>query len=400
MNILLLTPTYPPTQGGVQTQMKLIARELNRRGHKISVVTEEVKNVSEMEENADNIKIFRLKSPVIKIDPWRSYFFIEQNINKIKNIVKEEKVDILHVQHANRSFAYAYLMKKHFVIPIISTIHVSWLADPIYRKWRSDIRELFRRTFKLLPGLWFDKKSILSADFVITISKHFEKVCERIGEDGKVVTISNAIDLNEFNPNVRPIDLDCEGYKILCPARISPEKGQIYLIDALKQVNQSIKAHAFFMGSGDSKEEKKLKNRVRELELEKYVHFLPTQPYDKVPGFYKTADLIVLPSTSEGVPLVILENMALGNIVVASNVGGIPELIYHGETGLLFPPKNSEELAKLITKALTDKRLRQRIKKNTIVEAYERFDVKKSAEKIEQIYKKVLDTNSFNVQKE
>ena len=387
MNVLILTPTYPPTQGGVQTQVKLIAEELNRRGHKISVVTEEVKNAPEMEEG-ENIKILRLRSPIAKIDPWRSYFFIKQNINEIKKIAKEEEADIIHVQHANRSFAYAYLLKKHFVIPIVSTIHVSWLADPLYRKWRLDFREPFRRTFKLLPGLWFDKKSILSADFIITISKHFEKVCERIRGDGKVATIPNAIDLNQFNPDVRPIELDCKGYKILCPARISPEKGQIYLIGALKTVNESTKAHVFFMGSGNPKEEKKLKNRVCELGLENYVHFLPPQPYDKVPGVYKAADLIVLPSTSEGIPLVILENMALGNVVVASDVGGVPELIEHKKTGLLTPPGEPKLLAKRIIKALKDEELREKLMLNAVKKA-KNYSVEKSVKKIEQIYQKV-----------
>jgi len=386
MNILMLTPTYPPTQGGVQTQIKLIAGELNRRGHKISVVTEEVKNAPEIEE--EDIKIFRLKTSLMKIDPWRSYFFIEQNINKIKNIVKEEKVDILHVQHANRSFAYAYLMKKHFVIPIVSTIHVSWLADPLYRKWRLDIKEPFRRTFRLLPGLWFDKKSILSTDFVITISKRFEEVCERIRGDGKVVTIPNAIDLNQFNPNVRPIELDCEGYKILCPARISPEKGQKYLVDALKMVNKSTNAHVFFRGSGNQRELKKLKDRIRKLELEKYVHFIPSQPYENLPKVYKAADLMVLPSTSEPFGIVIIENMALGNIVVASNVGGIPELIEHKETGLLTPPGDPKLLAETIIRALEDEELREKIRINAVKKA-KNYGVEKNVEKIELIYQKV-----------
>ena len=302
------------------------------------------------------------------------------------------------MQHANRSFAYAYLLNKHLAIPLIATIHVSWLADPLYQKWRWGFREPFRRTFKLLPGLWFDRNSIRSADFVITISKHFENVCKRIREDGNVVTIANAIDLTQFNPDVRPVELyGEEGYNILCPARISPEKGQLYLVDALKAVNESVKAHVYFMGSGTPAEEKKLKNRVRKRGLEKYVHFIPPQPYDTISGVYKAADLIVLPSTSEGIPLVILENMALGNVVVASNVGGIPELIEHEETGLLAPPKNSEELAVLITKALVDERLRKRIKRNATAEAYERFDVKKNAERIAQVYGTVLDTNSFKV---
>lgn len=387
MNIVMVTPTYPPTQGGVQTQVNLLAETLNKRGHKITIITERVDGALDIEVK-EGISIYRLDSPFIKLDPWRSYFFIKQNINTFKLIMKEEKADVIHVHHANRSFAYTYLLKKHFTIPVVSTIHVSWLGDPLYREWRRNIKEPVRRTLKVLPGLWFDKQSIISADFVITISKHFEEVCKRVRGYEYITTIPNAVALNQFNPAVQPAEFWRNDCKILCPARISPEKGQIYLIEALKEVNESKKVHVFFMGASDLKEKNKIKNLASQLKLEDYVHFFPPRPYDQVPQYYKAADLIVLPSTSEGLPLAIIENMALGNVVIASNVGGIPELIEDGVTGLLVPPKNPEALAKAIINVLEDLELRNKIKVNAIKRAMD-FDIEKTVGKIEEVYTEV-----------
>ena len=389
MNIVMVTPTYPPTQGGVQTQVKLLAETLNKRGHKITIITEKVVGVPNIEVK-DGISIFRLTPAFIKLDPWRSYFFIRRNINTIKLIMRGEKADVIHVHHANRSFAYAYLLKKYSTIPIVSTIHVSWSGDPLYQEWKMNVKEPVRRGFKLLLGLWFDKQSIISADYVITISKHFEEVCKEIRGERGVTAIPNALDLNQFTPAVRPAEFNRNDCKILCPARISPEKGQIYLIEALKIVNESKKSHVHFMGANEPKERKKIESLTSKLKLENYVHFIPPRPYDQVPQYYKAADLVVLPSTSEGLPLAIIENMALGNVVIASNVGGIPELIEDGVTGLLVPPKNPEALAKAIINVLEDWKLRNKIKANAIKRAMD-YDIEKTVGEIEKIYTEVLN---------
>ena len=391
MNIIMVTPTYPPTQGGVQTQVKLLAETLNRRGHKITIITEREGDIQDVEIN-EGIEIFRLRMPLVKLDPWRSYFFIHRNINTIKSIVKKEKADVIHIHHANRSFAYAYLLKNHLNAPVISTIHVSWLGDPLYQEWRMGIREPIRRGLKLLPGLWFDKQSIISADFVITVSKHFEEVCKRIRGDERVATIPNAINLSQFNPDVKTNFklLNPDGYNILCPARLSPEKGQLYLIKVLKIINDFKNFHVFFMGTNNTKEREKIESMALKLKLTDYVHFVSPQPYNQVPLFYNAADLIVLPSTSESSGLAILENMALGNVVIASNVGGIPELIEHKETGLLVPAKNPKALAGAIIKVVEDWELRYKIKTNAIKRA-RNFDIEKSVIKIEKIYMRTIN---------
>jgi glycosyltransferase involved in cell wall biosynthesis len=90
------------------------------------------------------------------------------------------------------------------------------------------------------------------------------------------------------------------------------------------------------------------------LGIQQEVHFLGHVDHAELPGWYASADLFVLPSRMESFPLVLLEAMASGLPVVATAVGGVPELVVHGETGLLVPPNDPLALAQAINSLLDD----------------------------------------------
>jgi len=387
LKILMMSPAYYPSQGGVQVEIRLLVNDLVKRGHQITIITKEIPNVQTIE-NLNGVHIFRLPGSRIILDPWNGLFFIRKNSMAIKKIIKDEKIDIIHVHHFDLSCPYVYLLKKMCKIPIISTVHASLLIDREYLKFRSNFKEPFRWLLRILPILWFETKSIQSSDYLITVSKNLEDLCKSLRKDDPIITIPNAINLQQFNPDIKPENFEIEGFKILCPGRISPEKGQLYLVDALKIVREKLPAQVIFMGSEHANMLPALNNRIHLLQLDEFIHFLPAQPYESIPRYYKAADLIVIPSLSESFGLAILENMALGNVVVASNVGGIPELIEHGKTGLLVPPAAPQQLAEAIILALTDTQLRENIKKNAIEKAKE-YDIQKIVLDVERCYKTI-----------
>lgn len=305
--------------------------------------------------------------------------------------MEDEKFDLIHVHHFDLSCPFVYLLKKMFKIPIISTVHASLLIDKEYLKFRIDFKEPFRWLLRILPILWFETKSIQSSDYIITVSKNLEDLCKSLRKDDHINMIPNAINLQQFNPNIKPENFEIEEFKILCPGRISPEKGQLYLVDALKLVRKKFPAQVIFMGSEHSNMLPALKNRLHVLKLDEFIHFFPAQPYESIPRYYKAADLIVIPSLSESFGLAILENMALGNVVVASNVGGIPNLIEDKKTGLLVPPGNPQLLAEAIILAMTDAQLVENIKKNAIEKAQE-YDIQIIVLDVERCYRKTLNS--------
>ena len=119
-------------------------------------------------------------------------------------------------------------------------------------------------------------------------------------------------------------------------------------------------------------------------------------PQEELPDYYCVADVVVLPSIhtrkgeTEGLGVVLLEAMACGVPVVGSNVGGIPDIIKHGETGLLAAEKDPEDLADKILKLLDDKRLRKRVIENGLKLVRENFSWDVIAEKFLQVYKEVM----------
>jgi len=384
MNILVISAGYPPLQGGVETQAYLQVNELSNRGHNVIVITRCVDNFPETE-NINGVQIFRLKEPLIKLNPWRSFFFIKKHLKRIEEIISNNGVDLIHIHQFDWTFPYAWILKRNIDIPIVTTIHVSWFADPQYLKWKCTPIEPIRRLLRLYPGLWFERRSIRDADYLIPVSKGIEKYCKIFKDSENIKVIPNAIDLDQFSLDVIPVDIDCSGFKILCSGRLSPEKGQIFLIEAFKHVNSCLECHLFFMGMERGNEKAKLENRISELNLGPFVHFIPQKPYNEVQRYYRAMDLVVQPSTSESFGIAILENMALGNVVVASNVGGIPDLIDDGISGLLVPPADPEALGKKIIQALLDEQLRKNIQINAIKKA-KTYDIKQIVDEIEDIY--------------
>ena len=201
--------------------------------------------------------------------------------------------------------------------------------------------------------------------------------------------IPNAISLQQFNPDIMPANFNINEFTILCPGRISPEKGQIYLVDALKIIREKVPAQVIFMGSEDPIMGSVIKKRIRLLNLDEYVHFYPPQNHDNTPPYYKAADIIVIPSLSESFGLTILENMALGNVVVASEIGGVPDLIENGKTGVLVPPANPQKLADAIIFTLTNDDLQKEIRKNASEKA-KGYKIENIVGCIEKCYQKYV----------
>ena len=386
LKILMISPAYYPSQGGVQVQMQLLVDELVKRGYQITIITREIPGTQRIEKK-HSIHLFRLKNSKISLDVWNGFFFIRKNSYEIKKIIIDEHIDIIHVHQFEMSCAFVYLLKKIVNIPIISTVHTSLHIDNEYLKPRINIIEPFRWIVRILPILWFEKKSIRTSDYVITISKNLESFCRSLRNDDHCKMIPNAISLQQFNPDVLPANFSINEFTILCPGRISPEKGQIYLVDALKIIREKVSAQVIFMGSEDPSTASVIKKRIQLYKLDKYIHFYPPKPYDSVPSYYKAADIIVIPSLSESFGLTILENMALGNVVVASSVGGVPDLIEDRITGLLVPPADSQKIAKAVILALTDDNLRKEIRRNAIEKA-KGYNIENIAGYIEQCYKK------------
>ena len=144
---------------------------------------------------------------------------------------------------------------------------------------------------------------------------------------------------------------------IICVGRLSPEKGQAGLLRAFAKLRAKHPELRLRL-VGDGPDRASLEALAKELGLSDAVMFAGRLPEEDTLAEIARADLLVLPSFMEGLPIVLMEAMAVGVPVIASRVAGIPELVEDDETGLLFTPSNWDELASRIDLLLGDEALR------------------------------------------
>jgi glycosyltransferase involved in cell wall biosynthesis len=280
----------------------------------------------------------------------------------------------LHAHFAHSPTSVAMFASQLTGLPFSFTAH----AKDIYTSNQQQLRE-----------------KIEQARFVITCTEYNRKHLSKLS-DGKSTPIHrvyHGIDIELFSCNGKKPQRPAEPYRILTIARFTPKKGLPTVVRALKQLkDQKIPLDFTLIGDGDDRE--KILALIEELGLTSATSWLGTQPHHVVLEHYRQADLFVLGcevatnGDRDGIPNVLLESMAMGVPVVATNISAIPELVQDGQTGLLVPPGNPRQLADAMLRLLTDLKLRTRI----IGAAQQRvatvFDNRKLIRDLAEIYRK------------
>ena len=178
------------------------------------------------------------------------------------------------------------------------------------------------------------------------------------------------------------------GPTIICVGRLSPEKGQTGLLRAFARLRVNHPDLSLRL-VGDGPDREALERLSGELGVSEAVTFAGRLPEPETLIEISRANLLVLPSFMEGLPIVLMEAMALGIPVIASRVAGIPELVSDGKTGLLFAPSDWDELAQCISRLLSDKDLCAMLAQNGKFKITSEFDTRKSAGELGDLFKAV-----------
>ncbi len=257
----------------------------------------------------------------------------------IKKLILEFRPDIIHIHGAHE---LVFIVKNLFPdIPVIFTSH----------GYASNFPSLDYTLSAAICNRYSDK--------VIAVSEYERGLLLKRGlKDDKVCTIYNGISPVEGDLNLSL--LGDVSFKIVTVARLTRKKGIRYLIEAFNLISKKYNDMGLFI-IGEGEEREYLEKLVCRLNL-KNVFFL-----GKIPDagkYLNNFDIFVLPSLSESLGISIIEAYAGKRPVIASKVGGIPELIVDGETGLLVAPGDSYALADSIEKLILDGALRDRLARN------------------------------------
>ena len=235
------------------------------------------------------------------------------------------------------------------------------------------------------------------APYILTLTEAAREVLLANGVPAaRVRTIHSGVDPEEYSPatsgaTIRAqLGIPFEAPAIGCVANVLKIKGHDILIEAFsKVVKMDPRAHCLIVGKHDSPYGAEVRALADRLGLAERTHFLGFQ--EDVRPFLAAMDVVVLASWSEGLPIALIEAMAMAKPVVATCVGGIPEVVEDGKTGVLVPPGDVNALAEALQTLLSDPVSRQQMGQAGRQRVVERFGLAQSVAAIHQVYKELLD---------
>lgn len=343
--------------GGAQKAMLLLASGLVDQGHEVTIAAMYDKDqYIQLFENAYNLKIHDLEMKLVNQDSGKLFnvWYIIRGLLRLFFLMRQTKADIL------QTFTYY----SNIIGPI-----VGWFARvPIRISSQRLVMKNRSKSFLILDRI------IVNSPFVhrmTAVSARTRQFCiqEEGMEPGKVTTIRNGIDLGQFQIQKqinREQIIDSSRIKnstflAATVARLHPQKGHVYLLQAIFEIVKEIQdIHFLFVGDGPISSD--LTNLISNLQLNDYVNM--TGMYPDVLNILAVSDVFVLPSIYEGLPNSVMEAMAAGVPVIATDVGGTLELIEDGKDGILVQPADPAALADAITTLYYDHDLGQRLAKS------------------------------------
>lgn len=321
---------------------------------------------------------FREVSVPFEIFPYRARGSINEDVKRMISTYDENvplDFDVYHTQDCIGGNALG-LLKKRIKAPTVRTVHhVDVFRGPVLAKLQED--------------------SIGLCDVKVTVSRYWQKRLKKeYGVDAHV--IHNGVDLERFNPNEYPKPKR-EGVDILFVGGLEARKGLEHLFLALENlISEHPNTRLTVLGrsgftSGKSYDERRLFSIfAKRLGIGKKIRFLEQIDDAQLPSLYSLCDIFVLPSRMEGWGLAIMEAMAMMKPVVATQVGGIPELVKHEKTGYLVGSGDVLGLSEAMAALIEDASLRDKMGREGR-KSIKRFTWKRAARKTNELYEKVLE---------
>jgi L-malate glycosyltransferase len=291
---------------------------------------------------------------------------------RLSRIIKDLQPDVVHAHDphavASASLALAFSTSLPVCPPLFASRRVAFHLKPhAFSRWKYHQVHCF----------------IAASDSIHAVLRHD-------GIDAsKIVTVHEGIDIERIQAET-PVNIHAQLWLpvnapvVGATGALTSEKGHRHLIDAAALVLRDVPDARFvILGEGDLRAS--LERQIKDLHLEKHV-FLPGFRQD-VLGFLRAFDLFVMPSLSEGLGTSLLDAMAASKATVATNTGGIPEVVADGDTGLLVPPRNHHALAEAIVGLLKDRERREQMGAAGLERVQRLFSAERMVERTLDVYR-------------
>jgi len=366
--------TCYPSHGGSGVVATELGKLLAERGHEIHFITYDMPfRLGNFHHNIFYHGVEANRYAVFKYPPYDLAL-----ASRMAQVAKMVNLDLLHVHYAV-PHAIAAVLAKQMVgdhLKVVTTLHGTDITvlgeDPSLR----DIICL----------------GIQNSDAVTAVSDHLVRQTEELFcVTKKVERIYNFVDTRVYYPRevseLRRSCTDAEAKLLLHISNFRPVKRPLDVIEVFSRVEKEMPARLFLVGEGP--EMPKVMEEVERYQLRDKVMFLGKQ--DEVSQLISMADVLLLPSEKESFGLVALEAMACGVPTVASNAGGIPEVVEHGETGFLAEIGDVEKMAEYTLRLLKDDKLHQQFSEAGLKRVRKHFCGQSIVSQYEEVYQRVIE---------
>lgn len=306
------------------------------------------------------------------------------DIKRVIDIIKKGGYQVIH-SHGAKANMISLVSRLFVKLPTVTTVHSDYKLDYMH----STIKRL---TFGSINSI-----ALRYIDFYIGISKNFrEMLIERNFDSNNIFILYNGMDFvkplrnysrTEFS-NKYNLDLRDDDIIVGIVARLYPVKGIDILLDAAKVVIEQNPRVKFIIG-GDGEDRESLEHKAASLGVSDNVLFLGwlNDPYELM----SNVDISVLTSISESFPYSILEGVRFKKATISSNVGGIPDLIDHGENGYMFNPGDYKKLAEYILELAGNRDKREAMGEKIYQKASSQFSLENMCKTQLDIYRRILE---------
>jgi glycosyltransferase involved in cell wall biosynthesis len=299
---------------------------------------------------------------------------------RIIRLLRQERVDLL-CTHGYRSTVMGWWAGRRVGIPVVAFSRGYTTENP-----------------KVAFYEWLDRRFLKRVNGIIFVSEGQKKRLESYGISGRRSwVVSNAVAADSSTDSLSG-DLRKEVFErlgipsgvemVVSAGRLSPEKGHQFLVEAIGRL-QGSSNNTHFVFCGDGPCQKELEKRAKELGVSHLCHFVGFRK--DIKDIFQAMDFMVLPSLTEGLPNVILEAFACAKPVVATDVGGVPEIVEDGVNGILVPPGRSDLLAEAIKNCLSAPEKRRAMGEAGYHKVKSEFTFESQTQKLEAIYLEILN---------
>jgi colanic acid/amylovoran biosynthesis glycosyltransferase len=297
------------------------------------------------------------------------FYYVEAAI--LAKWMQERSLNHLHVHFATPAATVALILTHIAPVTLSITVHG---PDEFYD----------------VPGYYLAEK-VSTARFVACISFFAQSQLMKLtpGQDWNKFDLARlGVDCNHFSAH--PFRASPQPFEILCVGRLVPAKGQRILIQAVEHlVHAGRQLRLRFVGDGPDRND--LERIVREKGLSNQISFEGAVNQDRIQEYYLAADIFALASFAEGIPVVLMEAMSMEIPCVATCINGIPELIRDGVDGILVAPSDIEGMTRALGRLMDDTVLRQCLGKAGRLRVQEDYELSKSVDRLEAIFRGRLE---------